>query len=437
MKSIAIIWLQYGPYHFARAKALRDLACPTQVHALEVARQTALYQWTTSGSQEVATICPDDVWERLSFLRVFLMTRRKLRKLKVDLCFVPSYSPCQPLAVLLAAKSLGIPLVVMNDSHADTAASSRLGTCVKRWLVALCCAALVAGQPQRRYMASLGTPAGRIFTGYDAVDNDFFSERADEARQDAESARAKLELPKRYFLSLGRFVEKKNLETLIQAYSLFLKANPITETQLVFVGSGEMEASMRSLCVELGLKMVDHAAARPFPEAATSQPSNPPEQSRASDLSSPAPSVHFYGFRQIDENPAFYAFADAFILPSLTEEWGLVVNEAMACGIPVIVSETAGCAEDLIEPGRPDLDDKRRSEFSESLERTGLEKRIRQNGFVFDPRSADELAQALLQIEFNPDLRQAMGNAGRKIVDKFSCRNFARNALLAAKAAIS
>ena len=58
--------------------------------------------------------------------------------------------------------------------------------------------------------------------------------------------------------------------------------------------------------------------------------------------------VFYYGFRQIEENPVFYALAEAFVLPSLKEEWGLVVNEAMAAGLPVIVSHTAGCAEDLV-----------------------------------------------------------------------------------------
>ena len=146
------------------------------------------------------------------------------------------------------------------------------------------------------------------------------------------------------------------------------------------------------------------------------------------------PGVHFYGFRQVDENPAFYALADAFILPSTWEEWGLVVNEAMACGLPVVVSETAGCAEDLLEPGRLAVPIPLSAEVNQRL--TRLAGRIRQNGFVFNPASAGSLADVLLALEATPALRDIMGQASRRIVEKFSCENFARNALLAAQAAL-
>ncbi|HEY1787128.1 MAG TPA: glycosyltransferase family 4 protein, partial [Verrucomicrobiae bacterium] len=144
--------------------------------------------------------------------------------------------------------------------------------------------------------------------------------------------------------------------------------------------------------------------------------------------------VHFYGFRQIQENPVFYSLADAFVLPSLYEEWGLVVNEAMASGLPVIVSETAGCAEDLLEIGLPcGLDGNGASAAGMA---NGLGKRIRRNGFVFDPRSSDELAAIFQIIEARPALRRNMGDASREIVEKFSCRHFAENALRSTQAAL-
>jgi glycosyltransferase involved in cell wall biosynthesis len=188
---------------------------------------------------------------------------------------------------------------------------------------------------------------------------------------------------------------------------------------LVIVGSGEKETALRSQCARLELAVIDH-----------------PDSERQPGWNENSPSVHFYGFRQIDENPVFYALADAFVLPSVVEEWGLVVNEAMACGVPVVVSERAGCAEDLLEPGWPSLSEKRKLEISDSLERARLEGRLRQSGFVFDPGSPDELARELLMLDADPALRRAMGEAGRRIVEKFSCRNFAVNAILAVKAAL-
>jgi glycosyltransferase involved in cell wall biosynthesis len=299
-------------------------------------------------------------------------------------------------------------------------------------------------------------------------------------------------LPERYFLSLGRMVEKKNLSTLVEAYARFARASgerskaetgnlnrsgaeiaegkpELPETAggnatstsaencklktghcppgLVFVGSGELEGSLREQARALGLRVVDRTGwgankdkikrlrdeetkgLERQAEPLNSQPSTLNEENCGT--------VFFYGFRQIEENPVFYALADAFILPSLKEEWGLVVNEAMAAGLPVIVSRTAGCAEDLLPHAK----------FAKGAELGGLAAtdgslEQRSNGFVFDPKSCDALAAALervavagerLKVKGN-DLEE-MGQRSREIVAKFSCENFAKQALSAARAA--
>jgi glycosyltransferase involved in cell wall biosynthesis len=227
-------------------------------------------------------------------------------------------------------------------------------------------------------------------------------------------------LPEHYFLSLGRFVAKKNLDTVIQSYRLLLDSRPSGQTHLVMVGSGEEEARLRSLCRELRLPVYDKTA------AGTDGP--------GAERECGPPGVHFYGFRQVSENPVFYALADAFILASLYEEWGLVVNEAMACGLPVVVSETAGCGEDLLVPDRlavpPELSADIRSRLAQ------LTGRIRRNGFLINPRSVHALANALIILEAVPQVRESMGAASREIIAQFSCENFAANALLAARAAL-
>jgi glycosyltransferase involved in cell wall biosynthesis len=147
--------------------------------------------------------------------------------------------------------------------------------------------------------------------------------------------------------------------------------------------------------------------------------------------------VFFYGFRQIEENAVFYGLAEAFVLPSLYEEWGLVVNEAMACSLPVIVSRTAGCAEDLL-PGSESME----QEADVRAARPYLERRS--NGFAFDPASSDALSEALRRIADQKTKRlrdeetdgvTEMGQRSREIVAKFSCKNFARQAMRAARAA--
>ena len=419
-ESIGILWAQYGPYHFTRAAALQKLAAPAKVHALELANQTSDYRWNRSTEGvKLITLCAGAITEKLSFWKVFWRARKTFEELKLEVCFLPSYAPKQSLAALFAAKSLGIRIVMMNDSHAGTARAGWLGMGIKRRLVGMFDAALVAGVPQKRYFVSLGLQQEKIFTGYDAVDNDYFAARADEIRSRKSEVKNQYDLPEHYFLSVGRFVVKKNLTTLLQAYRKFLDSNQSCQMHLVMIGSGEEGPKLHSLCQELRLPTYDKTSAG--------------TEDRKSKIKDEPPGVHFYGFRQIEENPVFYALADAFILPSLWEEWGLVVNEAMASGLPVIVSETAGCAEDLLEPSGP-MESLPLQTLTQ-LAQMGLLAKARINGFVVNPKSSDELGRAMLILDGSLGLRCVMGHASRRIVEKFSCGNFARNALRAAQAA--
>ena len=440
MKPLGILWAQYGPYHFARAAALKELAGPARVHALEMANKTSDYHWNRSTkTMELTTLCPGAQTEKLTFRDIFHRARKTFAKLNLGVCILPSYAPKQSLAALLAARSMGIHTVMMNESHAGTARARGLTALLKRRLVGMFDAALVGGQPQKRYFASLGIPEDRIFPGYDAVDNNSFRTRANEIRRNATMLRNRYDLPEHYFLNLGRFVAKKNLETLINAYRQYLDTSPLKQAHLVMVGSGEEETRLKWLCHRLALRVYEKSAVgvRSGKEAGekTENGGQGTEiENRKSQIENGKPGVHFYGFRQIEESPVFYSLADAFVLPSLYEEWGLVVNEAMASGLPVIVSDTAGCAEDLLETGLPIEDIS--LDANQLMIGTALDARIRQNGFVFDPRSSDELGRILVLVDSCPNLRAVMGQNSRRIVEKFSCENFAKNALLAAQAAL-
>jgi glycosyltransferase involved in cell wall biosynthesis len=420
MARISIVWGLWGPYHCRRFVALRDLAACEghQVVGASLFSGSRDYQWDSIHLPDGVVhfdLGKDETKFPLGNLSRLLAIPRKLR---TEVALLPSYFHWS-LALNAATRLSGARLVMMNDTHAGTARASGLKAAFKQKVVAGFHAGFVAGAPQRRYFASLGLPAEKIFTGYDAVDNDYFARRAEEVRGQRSEIRDQYDLPEHYFLSLGRFVAKKNLATLIRAYRKFLDSRPHSQTHLVMVGSGEEEAKLRAFCKDLRLPIYDKADLK--------------IGNRKSEIGNEVPGVHFYGFRQIEENPVFYALADAFILPSLWEEWGLVVNEAMASGLPVIVSETAGCAEDLLKPGRLPAPVHLSTDLSKRLAR--LAGRLRQNGFVFNPQSPESLADVLLALESAPALREIMGQASRRIVEHFSCANFARNALRAAQAA--
>jgi len=426
-RCFGIVWAQFGPYHFARASALGKLAAPTKLAAIEIGNETRHYEWHRANApMSLLTLCAGSATEDLPFFRIFIRARKVLSGLGVSVCFLPSYAPKQSTAVLLAAKSIRLRTVMMNESHAGTARATGVAGAVKRQLVRLFDAAIVGGRPQRRYFARLGIPEDKIFTGYDAVDNDHFSQRAEAVRAQQSTIRSQYGLPEHYFLSLGRFVQKKNLSMLIRAFRLFLEASTPKQTHLVLVGSGREKSELKSLCREYGLVVYDK-------EDVTGKIFQ--IENRTSKITNGISGVHFYGFRQIDDNPVFYALADAFILTSLWEEWGLVVNEAMASSLPVVVSRTAGCVEDLLEPGISK--DLLSPDVYQRVKDLGLCELIRENGFVFDSTCSDELSRILVLLESCGNLRTSMGRASRQIINKFSCENFAKNALLAAEAAMA
>lgn len=442
-KVYAVCFGQYGPYHHARVSALQDAVetvntlgaadeqAKITIIPVQISKTTRCGSWTDVGTEigikceGLQTLC-DELEDQVNPLDVYLKALNLFRTMGVELVFLPSYSPARLLALFAAAKTLGIRTVMMNESHAGTDRAKGWKKRLKREIVKRFDAALVGGEPHKRHFANLGIAAAKIQTGYDAVANTYFSERSGEIRSAQSHYRNLYGLPSRYFLSMGRMVSKKNLSTLIDAYSRYvatlngnhreyLRKEPVA---LVLVGSGDEEGALESQAQSLGLHTIDRRGAGSKTQALVASES---ADSQLSGLEGGA--VYFYGYRQIDENPIFYALADAFILPSLHEEWGLVVNEAMASSIPVIVSRAAGCAEDLLpSPSKTP---------SDLLERCS-------NGFVFDPTSADALAQALSQIANSEasELTQ-MGQRSLEIVSLYSCEEFARKALLAADAALA
>lgn len=279
------------------------------------------------------------------------------------------------MAALLWSKAHGKISVMMSESsHADKVRST-LQEWGKRQIVSRFDAALVGGQRQKEYAAFLGIPEERIFVGYDVVDNEHFARGAARAREQEECLRRQHGLPESYFLSVSRFIAKKNLPFLLDAYARYRQQIGRKSWDLVLCGSGSMQAVL---------------------------------QEQARDI----PGVHFPGFKQADELPLYYGLASAFILPSSHfEQWGLVVNEAMACGLPVLVSRTCGCAPDLVQEGV--------------------------NGFTFDPHNVDALARLLLRISSGQTDLAAMGAASRKIISAYTPETFAANLLAAIKLSLA
>src|SRR6202008_1254907 len=100
---------------------------------------------------------------------------------------------------------------IMSETHALDHPRRAWKEAVKRRIVGLCSASLVGGTPHRDYIAALGAPLDRVFTGYDVVDNEHFRIGAERARRAKVSLRKNLGLPAQFFMACSRFEAKKNL----------------------------------------------------------------------------------------------------------------------------------------------------------------------------------------------------------------------------------
>jgi 1,2-diacylglycerol 3-alpha-glucosyltransferase len=220
---IAVCFGQYGPYHHARVRAFQRFAhlipyvidassrsCPSiQVLPVQICSMTTTYLWKGASRpcSNLTTLC-QGIEENVNPISVFLRAWAFFLTNRVKVAFVPSYYPIRCFALLAAAKASGIRVVMMNESHGGTSVRNQgLRFLLKRFLISCFDSALVGGQPQKRYFIEMGIHSSKIFTGYDAIDNQFHKTNTDSIRRLYTANQ--FGLPRNYILSLGRMVNKK------------------------------------------------------------------------------------------------------------------------------------------------------------------------------------------------------------------------------------
>jgi glycosyltransferase involved in cell wall biosynthesis len=368
---LTILFHRLGPYHHARLRAAATLMAVT---AVELSAADDTYAWApvngADGFRRLTLFHDRDVAHEKT-VEVVRRVEAALEESRPEAVAIPGWSDRGALATLRWCGRQGVPVVVMSESTAWDERRVWWKELIKRRVVKLCQAGLVGGSRHVDYLAQLGMQRERIMTGYDVVDNDHFEKGAKAAREQAAKVRQRLGLPERYFLACSRFVAKKNLRRLFQAFAKYVSAAGAGAWKLVLLGDGEERPELERLCIELGLG--DY--------------------------------VLMPGFKQYDELPAYYGLAGAFVHASTTEQWGLVVNEAMAAGLPVLVSKRCGCAADLVWQG--------------------------DNGYTFDPNDGDGLSRYLLKMAGGERYREAMGRASRGIIERWTPGTFAEGLLKA------
>lgn len=382
IRRLFLQWYRFLPYHFARIKASRELLGPLgiEIEGLETASQDAIYSQmdqTDANQFPRHLIFPGRTFHSIPIAELRQGVWEALDRLRPDAIAINGYGIPDGRACLLWCLQNRKPAILLSESWEGDAARSRLKETAKSLIVSQFDAALTGGTRHREYIQSLGIPPERIFSGYDVIDNEHFAAGAALARSDEASTRATLGLPKPYILSCGRFVPEKNFAGLLEAYRHYRIKKEEEAWDLVLLGDGAESAALRSTADQEPLR--GH--------------------------------VHFPGFVSYDQIPAYYGLAGLYVHPSRIEPWGLVVNEALASGLPVLVSDRCGCAVDLVHQGV--------------------------NGYTFPPNDLGQLTKLLVEMTGGSRDLAAMGRASLEVAARYAPRVFATGLQAALTAAAS
>jgi glycosyltransferase involved in cell wall biosynthesis len=373
---IAIAFVNIGPYHLARLRATAELCRDAgwRLSAVEVTDDQLDHPWGTVETPRafaIETLLPAHGvrgarWREAHSRAASRSLKARFDLIRPDAVLIPGWSHPAARGALRWCLAHGALPIMMSESKKDDAPRSWWREAYKGSVIRAHSAALVGGRAHRDYLVELGMDPAAIFFGYDAVDNEYFVHASDNIRRNSGATRQALSLPESYFVASSVFVKKKNLFRLLEAYALYRRRASGATWDLVLLGEGELRAQVEETVRRLRLSGC----------------------------------VHLPGFVPYDQLPAYLSLASAFVHASTVEQWGLVVNEAMASALPVLVSDRCGCAAELVEHGS--------------------------NGFLFDPFDVSALADRLDYIATLDSTHiRAMGRLGRQRIAAWGPARFA------------
>ena len=292
----------------------------------------------------------------------FLMNRglwSALNQASPQVIICGGYAYAASWEALLWARRHRVEFVLWSESNRHDARGGWAWVeYLKGYFLRHCDRFVVPGKASFEYLRVLGSPAASILTAPNAVDNSWFATQAENTRSHATEFREKLKLPSRFILFVGRLVREKGAFDLLAAYAK-LESGLRGEVGLVFAGDGVSRKELAQQAKQI----------------------------------SPG-TVCCPGFAQREDLAGLYALAEVLVLPTHSDTWGLVVNEAMACGLPIIVSSAAGCAADLVEDGW--------------------------NGYVVPSGDSEKLSAAIHSLVRQPELKQQMSARSLERIRNYS-----------------
>lgn len=235
-----------------------------------------------------------------------------------DVAVVAGYGILTMQLGIIIAKLSNTPLILWSENHLDDWNSkppTRLNLIrdeLSRKLIKMCDAFFVPGTKQEKYLLHYGADEQRIFAPSHACDVEYFSP---DGNVNTDQIKTQFGITEgKILLYVGRLVEKKGINELLRAFNIV--ENSSDNIALVLAGSGEFESEMHKCIERLGIE-----------------------------------SVYPLGFTSRHKLPQLYTISDLFVFPSRGDPWGVVINEALASGLPIVTTDRVGAEGDLVIDG--------------------------------------------------------------------------------------
>ena len=280
----------------------------------------------------------------------------KLIKGKYDVVIIGGNTDFTTQAAFIISKLLKTPTILWSEGIES--AQSLLGKVISpltKYIVRNVDAVVVAGTMSRDFNIKNGARQEKIFIAPNIVDNEMFIKQSLKSKKEKERFKQELNIQnKKIILFVGQLIKRKGVEYLLKAYKKI--KNDYDDVCLVVIGDGVLKNELEDICIKEHIK-----------------------------------DVRFTGWVSEEQKIIYYSIADLFVLPTLEDVWGLVINEAMCCGLPVISTKAAGCAQDMIIPG--------------------------ENGFIVDAANIDQLYSSMKKIILDDEVAKKMGEKSLEIIE--------------------
>ncbi|KKH68191.1 glycosyltransferase family 4 protein [Methanosarcina mazei] len=280
----------------------------------------------------------------------------KLFKGKYDVVIIGGSSDFTTQIAFIFSNFLRVPVILWSENIGNSQSFfSNIMTPLTKYVLKNADGLIVPGSKALDFHIKMGANPNNIFIAPNSVDNNFFMTKCSEL----EIKKLKIETEfnihgKKIILFVGQLIERKGIIYLLHAYKRL--KNEVCETCLIIVGDGYLKSNLIEICFK---ESIDD--------------------------------VHFTGWVSEDQKISFYSIADIFVLPTMYDVWGLVINEAMACGLPIITTNEAGASEMVVSG---------------------------ENGFVVDKANVDQLYFAMKNIILNEKLLIKMKQHSLEIINQ-------------------